>query len=112
MSHPYWGALDTFVIILDNDNEWADMGLENKTPDKGGSFLNETKADVLLHPVRLRIVQALLPRRQLTAQEIGRHLGDVPQATLYRHLNKLLDGGIIEIVHESRSAVQSSESMR
>ena len=62
--------------------------------------MNESKADVLLHPVRLRIVQALLPERQLTAQEIGKHLGDVPQATLYRHINKLLDAGIIEVTHE------------
>lgn len=62
--------------------------------------MKESKADVLLHPVRLRIVQALLPHRELTAQEIGKILSDVPQATLYRHLNKLLEAGFIEVVHE------------
>lgn len=55
--------------------------------------------DLLLHPVRLRIVQALL-RRALTPLELRDVLGDVPQATLYRHVNALADGGVLQVVEE------------
>ena len=57
----------------------------------------ESRRALLLHPVRLRIVQALAGRTS-TPQELLDRLGDVPQATLYRHLNQLEDGGLIEIV--------------
>lgn len=55
--------------------------------------------DLLLHPIRLRIVQALLgsPMTPLRLRDV---LGDVPQATLYRHLNQLHDGGLLEVVDE------------
>ena len=55
--------------------------------------------DLLLHPIRLRIVQALLgsPMAPLSLKDA---LGDVPQATLYRHLNQLHEGGLLEVVDE------------
>lgn len=58
-----------------------------------------TKADLLLHPVRLRVVQALLGR-EMTPQQLVEVLGDVPQATLYRHVAKLADGGMLAVVSE------------
>ena len=33
--------------------------------------MHETKADILLHPIRLRIIQAFMPPKRLTAQAIG-----------------------------------------
>ena len=57
------------------------------------------KRDLLLHPIRLRIVQAL-GGGQLTPLQVKERLGDVPQATLYRHLKQLADGGLIEVVDE------------
>lgn len=62
--------------------------------------MSDSQADILLHPVRLRIVQALDAGGQLTVQEIGRMLKDVPQASLYRHLNRLVDGGFVQMVDE------------
>ncbi len=59
----------------------------------------ELSADLLLHPVRLRIVQAMVGR-PMTATELKNLLGDVAQATLYRHLKQLHDGGLIEVVGE------------
>lgn len=53
-------------------------------------------ADVLLHPVRLRIVQAVAGRR-LTASAIAEVLADVPQASLYRQINALRDAGVLTI---------------
>lgn len=55
--------------------------------------------DLLLHPIRLRIVQALVGS-PMTPLELRDRLGDVAQATLYRHLNQLVDGGLLEVVDE------------
>lgn len=57
------------------------------------------KRDLLLHPIRLRIVQ-LLVNRPMTANQIKDQLTDVAQATLYRQLKALLDGGLLEVVDE------------
>ena len=59
-----------------------------------------TKADLLLHPVRMRIIQSLLGGRDRSSEEIFELLGDVPRATLYRHLNKLLEAGVITVVKQ------------
>lgn len=58
------------------------------------------RTDLILHPLRMRIIQSLLIDRQLTAQQIGALLPDVPQATLYRHLQKLVQGGVVAVVDE------------
>jgi DNA-binding transcriptional ArsR family regulator len=55
--------------------------------------------DLLLHPIRLRIVQALVGR-PMTPLQLREALGDVAQATLYRHVNHLVEGGLIEVVDE------------
>ncbi|MFP3123912.1 helix-turn-helix domain-containing protein [Ectobacillus funiculus] len=70
-------------------------------------MMNE-KANLILHPVRMQIVQTLIGGRRLTVQEMGQRLSAVPQATLYRHLNKLVQGGVIEAVeqHQVRGAVE------
>ena len=55
----------------------------------------------MLHPVRIRIVMALAGR-QLSPAELVEELGDVPQATLYRHLNRLVQADILEVVSERK----------
>lgn len=56
-------------------------------------------ADLLLHPVRLRIIQALAGR-PMTPLQLRDVLGDVPQATMYRQLNRLHDGGLVAVTDE------------
>ena len=56
-------------------------------------------ADALLHPVRLRIVQALVGR-ELTTLQLQRVVENVPIATLYRHVNKLVEAGFVKVVGE------------
>ncbi|MEW2459763.1 helix-turn-helix domain-containing protein [Microbacterium sp. K41] len=58
-------------------------------------------ADVVLHPVRLRIVQQF-GGRELTTAELRQALPDVTQATLYRHVSALVDAGILAVVQERR----------
>lgn len=58
-------------------------------------------ADVLLHPVRLRIVLEA-SGDDLTAGELARRLPDVSPATLYRHLATLTEAGVLHVVSERR----------
>lgn len=60
-----------------------------------------TTTELLLHPVRWRIVQALMGR-ELTTGELGERLTDVATTTLYRQMSVLADRGIVEVVAEER----------
>ena len=59
-------------------------------------------ADLLLHPVRLRIVQAFLGDRALTTSQLSAELSDVPAATLYRQVARLVRAGVLQVVAERR----------
>ncbi len=59
-------------------------------------------ADLLLHPVRLRIVQAFLGDRALTTSALAAELADVPAASLYRHVARLVEAGVLGVVCERR----------
>ncbi len=63
--------------------------------------MNKAKENLLLHPVRMRILLAAAGR-QVTAQQLADELPDIPQATLYRNLNALAAGGILVVVQERR----------
>lgn len=64
--------------------------------------MNKSKADLLLHPTRMRIIQTLLTQKEVTATVLAEFLPDISQATLYRQLNILLKGNMIYIVAESQ----------
>jgi len=59
-------------------------------------------ADLLLHPVRLRIVKAFLGDRALTTAQLVAELPDVPAGSIYRHVSLLVDTGILQVVSERR----------
>lgn len=59
-------------------------------------------ADLLLHPVRLRVLQTFLGDRALTTSQLRSELPDVPPASLYRHVGRLVDGGVLSVVSERR----------
>jgi DNA-binding transcriptional ArsR family regulator len=65
-----------------------------------GEAVSLAKAELIIHPVRLRIIEAL-QRQRLTTRQIAARLPDVPQATLYRQIKRLLDGGVLEVAGES-----------
>jgi len=62
------------------------------------------KAEVLMHPVRMKILQALMHDKEegLSTLEMISIIKDVPQATLYRHIQILMDEDIIKIVKERK----------
>jgi len=67
---------------------------------ENGGFV--ASADLLLHPLRLRIVQAFLGERELTTAELGAELDDVPTASLYRHVGLLVDAGVLAVASERK----------
>lgn len=58
--------------------------------------------DLLLHPVRLRIVQSFLGDRALTTSQLADELDDVPAGSLYRHVALLAKAGVLQVVAERR----------
>jgi DNA-binding transcriptional ArsR family regulator len=60
-----------------------------------------SKADLLLHPLRLQIITAIASQ-QKTAKEIAQIIPEVPLTTLYRHINSLLAGGLLKVVGETQ----------
>ena len=56
-------------------------------------------AEILLHPIRLRIVLAIGSER-MTTSELAERLPDIAHATLYRQVATLTDAGLLEVVEE------------
>ncbi|QBD79523.1 ArsR family transcriptional regulator [Ktedonosporobacter rubrisoli] len=56
--------------------------------------------ELLLHPVRLRIVHALSGERTLTTAHLHARMPDVSKATMYRQVSLLFEGGILEVDHD------------
>jgi hypothetical protein len=71
-----------------------------------------TTADLLLHPVRLRIVQAFLGERTLTTADLRAELPDVPPASLYRHVAVLAEAGVLTVVGERKVRGAAERSYR
>src|SRR5262245_633404 len=67
--------------------------------DGGARSPSPSKAETMMHPLRLRILNALEGRR-LAPREIGTLMPEVPQATLYRHIARLHDAGLIAVAEE------------
>jgi DNA-binding transcriptional ArsR family regulator len=61
-----------------------------------GTLVPTKAVNLILHPVRLRIIQTLV-RRERNTQQIAEALPDVPVSSLYRHLRMLLEAEYIEI---------------
>ena len=62
--------------------------------------MSQSIVDLILHPIRMRILMALAGR-QASAGQLAKTLPDVPQATLYRHLKSLAEGGVVRVVAEN-----------
>jgi DNA-binding transcriptional ArsR family regulator len=82
-----------FAIIIINDNITTN---DNNT----FAILSSKKADLILHPIRLRILQEFIGDRHFSPRQLCEILSDVPQATLYRHFKKLTQAGILIVVAE------------
>lgn len=78
--------------------------MKNIDENKFQAFLKE-----MLHPVRCRLFVEVSARKEATAGELAQVLSDVPQASLYRHLNALVEQGVLAIVaqHKKRALYEN-----
>ncbi|WP_043266785.1 helix-turn-helix domain-containing protein [Streptomyces sp. CT34] len=58
--------------------------------------------DLLLHPVRLRVVHALAGGRVLTTSQLCARMPEVSKVTMYRHVALLTEAGFLEVAAEQR----------
>jgi AcrR family transcriptional regulator len=58
--------------------------------------------DLLLHPVRMRIVHVMSGDRTRTTADLCAALPDIPKTTLYRHVALLVEGDVLEVAGEQR----------
>ena len=54
--------------------------------------MSTSRLALLLHPVRMRLVNALSAGRSLTTTELCARLPDLPKATVYRQVAQLRGG--------------------
>lgn len=62
--------------------------------------MKKNKADLILHPVRMKIILNVMRQQRATALQLHELLPEVPQATLYRHLNKLAEADVLIVVDQ------------
>ncbi|WP_433683346.1 helix-turn-helix domain-containing protein [Nocardia sp. CA-119907] len=68
--------------------------------------------ELVLHPVRLRIIHALSGGRLRIAGELCDRMPDVPRTSVYRQLGLLTEGGMLEIRDERRVHGAAERSYR
>src|SRR5262252_1822931 len=70
--------------------------------------------ELLLHPLRLRIVHAMSGPRSRTTSDLAAALPDIPRTTLYRQVGLLAEAGFLDVVGEQRvhGAVERSYRLR
>ncbi|MFD8787003.1 helix-turn-helix domain-containing protein [Kitasatospora sp. NPDC059599] len=64
--------------------------------------MDHDPADLLLHPVRLRVVHSLAGGRVLTTSQLCERLSGVSKVTVYRHVGLLAEAGFLEVAQERR----------
>lgn len=60
------------------------------------------QSKTVMNPSRLRILECFIQSGDATAAEIQTQLSDIPTASLYRHINILLEDGWLELVSERK----------
>ncbi|MGG2461510.1 helix-turn-helix domain-containing protein [Streptomyces sp. RGM 3693] len=70
--------------------------------------------ELLLHPVRLRVVHALSGGRMLTTAQLCERMPEVPKVTMYRQVGLLVEADFLEVAeeHRVRGAVERHYRLR
>ena len=59
-------------------------------------------SDIITNPVRMKIMQFLQIKGEATTKQICEEMPDVPQPTLYRHINYLLKEDVLKVKEERK----------
>jgi hypothetical protein len=78
-----------------------------------GVFVGKTKASLITHPIRARLILTLMGRK-LTTQQMAGLLPDIPRTSLYRHIRELAEAGTFVVVGETaiRGTVEKRYAVR
>ena len=70
--------------------------------------MNDKMLACLTDPIKAKILLEVFEQKQATAKQLSEKYNQIPQTTLYRHLNKMLEDGILKIAeeHPVRGAVE------
>ena len=58
--------------------------------------------DIILNPIRVRIIQEISMKKSITANELCEIINDVSRTTLYRHIKVLIENSIISVQSERK----------
>lgn len=58
--------------------------------------------ECITNPVKCKLLFEINSQKRATAKHLSDVLGDIPQATLYRHLKKMLNDGLLKVVEETQ----------
>ena len=64
--------------------------------------MHEKLMECLTNPARNKLVRQVLDEGQTTAKALAEKNKEIPQATLYRYLKKMVSDGILKVVEERR----------
>ena len=69
--------------------------------------------DCITNPVKCKLLLEIYSQGKTTAKHLADTYYDIPQATLYRHLKKMLNDGILQVVEETqvRGTVEKSYAL-
>ena len=69
--------------------------------------------DCITNPVKCKLLLEIHSQGKATAKHLADIYNDIPQATLYRHLKKMLNDGILQVVEETqvRGTVEKTYSL-
>ena len=58
--------------------------------------------EIMLNPIRMRIIQELSTGQPLTPNDLCERISDVPRTTMYRHIKILIDNNILSVISEKK----------
>ena len=58
--------------------------------------------DCITNPVKCKLLLEIYSKGKTTAKHLADIYNDIPQATLYRHIKKMLSDGILQVVEETQ----------
>lgn len=64
--------------------------------------MEEKIMDCFTHPIKCKLLLELYSAGKATAKQLAETYNDIPQATLYRHLKRMTNDGILKVVEENQ----------
>ena len=64
--------------------------------------MKKSYAELMMNPVKLRIMGQVAQRGEIGAKELKEILSDVPLSSIYRHLNEWEEAGILCVAQETK----------